>query len=115
MCEIVINDLVDELSEDNKRLFKETLVLRQCFDVLNEFKIYLNKILSLKTILKDLNHLSLEDIQTLQQLDTRFTAIITQTRDHSVNHRISTHEETIDETLVSKTGSDYHSKRLETL
>ena len=47
-CEIVVNDLFDELSEENKRLFNELLFANKCLNKLQEFKysfyLYSNKI-----------------------------------------------------------------------
>ena len=47
-CVIVVNDLFDELSEENKRLFNELLFANKCLNKLQEFKysfdLYSNKI-----------------------------------------------------------------------
>ena len=37
-CEIVVNDVLEELNEENKRLFNELLFANKCLKVLNEFK-----------------------------------------------------------------------------
>ena len=37
-CEIVVNDVLEELNEENKRLFEELLFANKCLKVLNEFK-----------------------------------------------------------------------------
>ena len=38
LCEIVVNDVLEELNEENKRLFEELLFANKCLKVLNEFK-----------------------------------------------------------------------------
>ena len=47
-CVIIVNDLFDELSEENKRLFNELLFANKCLNKLQEFKysfdLYSNKI-----------------------------------------------------------------------
>ena len=37
-CEIVVNDVLEELNEENKRLLEELLFANKCLKVLNEFK-----------------------------------------------------------------------------
>ena len=38
ICEIVVNDVLEELNEENKRLLEELLFANKCLKVLNEFK-----------------------------------------------------------------------------
>ena len=68
---IKVNDIFDELSEENKRLNKELMFANNCLNVLNKFKLFLNKICLIFE-----SNLKSEDKQELNQLEEEFNSII---------------------------------------
>ena len=68
---IEVNDIFDELSEENKRLNNVLMFANNCLNVLNKFKLFLNKICLIFE-----SNLKSEDKQELNQLENEFNSII---------------------------------------
>src|SRR5260370_24384833 len=67
---IELNDIFDELREENKRLKNELLFANKCLNVLNKFKIHLNKIYEKFDSIIDSKHK-----QELNELEIEFKTI----------------------------------------
>ncbi|XP_054162163.1 zinc finger protein 616-like [Oppia nitens] len=83
MCEIVVNDLFDEIINENNRLCNQLVFAMKCLDVLQTFETFIRKVMTFKTIIINEQQLSSQDIQTLDQLDNQLTDVLTQLKQRS--------------------------------
>ncbi|XP_054162161.1 zinc finger protein 845-like [Oppia nitens] len=83
MCEIVVNDLFDEIINENNRLCNQLVFAMKCLDVLQTFETFIRKVMTFKTIIINEQQLSSQDIQTLDQLDNQLTDVLTQLKKKS--------------------------------
>ncbi|XP_054162162.1 zinc finger protein 93-like [Oppia nitens] len=86
MCEIVVNDLFDEIINENNRLCNQLVFAMKCLDVLQTFETFIRKVMTFKTIIINEQQLSSQDIQTLDQLDNQLTDVLTQLKQRSVRN-----------------------------
>ncbi|XP_054162159.1 zinc finger protein 845-like [Oppia nitens] len=78
MCEIVVNDLFDEIINENNRLCNQLVFAMKCLDVLQTFETFIRKVMTFKTIIINEQQLSSQDIQTLDQLDNQLQKVLKQ-------------------------------------
>ncbi|XP_054162165.1 zinc finger protein 675-like [Oppia nitens] len=78
MCEIVVNDLFDEIINENNRLCNQLVFAMKCLDVLQTFETFIRKVMTFKTIIINEQQLSSQDIQTLDQLDNQLQEVVTE-------------------------------------
>ena len=68
---VEVKDIFDELLTENKRLLNELLFANKCLDVLNEFKIHLNRVYDkFESIIRS------DDKREFNELCDRFNGIL---------------------------------------
>ncbi|XP_054162655.1 zinc finger protein 11-like [Oppia nitens] len=112
MCEIVVNDLFDEIINENNRLCNQLVFAMKCLDVLKKFETFVRKVMTIKTIVIKETQLSSQEVHQLTQLDVQLREVMTQLKQKSAQSMES--NEKVDQLMVKNIidNNDKQSKQI---